>query len=199
VTQALAVLQWSVAAGLLLLGGLTLQNWRRHRDRSRRWLALAVGLLGVTGILGQVTGLTGAAATLLASVSIALFMGSAFAFVLFRHSLVPARRWTMRIFAILTAVTSVAAIVVTADDSAAGVSTPSTGVALYSVLALLLTWCLLVGMSIIQLWRASGTLPSVQRARLRSPASCWRSSPSPLSPGRARTPASSSRSRASCC
>jgi PAS domain S-box-containing protein len=164
VTQAQAALQWAVAAALLILGALTIVDWLRHRGRSRRYLALAVGLLGVLAILGRVTQFSGTAAVVQSAVSIVLLMAAAYAFVLFRNSLIPMRALALRACAVAVVLVTVAAIAVNLD------STPARpdGVALLIDILLLLTWCAVVGASIVRLWRVSGTLPRVQRARLRS-------------------------------
>jgi PAS domain S-box-containing protein len=169
VIQALTGLQWAVAAALVLLGVVTIRDWTRYRDRSRLWLAVAVGTLGVVGVLGRVTGVTGTPGIVLTDVQIALFMASAFAFVLFRDSLIPARRHTVAILAAITVAVSMAAFAVGLGDTFTnqqGIAVK--GIALFIDVALLLSWSALVGTSIVQLARASGSLPSVQRARLRS-------------------------------
>jgi PAS domain S-box-containing protein len=163
-TQALGALQWAVGASLVMLGALTFADWLRHRDASRRYLAAAVGLLGVLGILGQITQLAGTAQVALTALNIALFMASAYAFLLFRHTLIPVSRWTLRGTGAGIAAITAACIAVSRDGT---VARPS-GVVLAIDVALLLTWCVVVGASIQRMWRVSGTLPTVQRARLRA-------------------------------
>ncbi|HSP09018.1 MAG TPA: hypothetical protein VLU92_05430, partial [Candidatus Dormibacteraeota bacterium] len=162
-SQALQALQWAVAASLLALGALTAVDWVRHHGRSRFYLALAVGSLGILGILGRVTQFTGTAEVVLSAVSITLLMASAFAFVLFRHSLIPMRTQALWITGVAVALVTVGCIATNLD----GKVNPG-GIALLLVILLLLTWCAVVGASIVQLWLVSATLPRVQRARLRS-------------------------------
>ena len=162
-SQALAALQWAVAASLFILGALTAVDWLRHRGRSRVFLALAVGSLGILAMLGRITQLSGTAEAVLSAVSIFLLMASAFAFVLFRHSLIPMRGWALRTTAVAVAVVTGACITTNLDSRV-----QPAGVALLLVILLLLTWCAVVGASIVRLWLVSGTLPRVQRARLRS-------------------------------
>jgi PAS domain S-box-containing protein len=164
VTQAQAALQWAVAAALFVLGALTFLDWVRHRGRSRRYLALAVGLLGVLAILGRITQFSGTAAVVQSAVSIFLLMASAYAFVLFRNSLIPMRASALRFCAVAVLLVTGAGIAVNLSSTA----TKPDGVALLVDILLLLTWCAVVGASIVRLWRVSGTLPRVQRARLRS-------------------------------
>ncbi|MGH7722476.1 MAG: ATP-binding protein [Candidatus Dormibacteria bacterium] len=163
-TQALAALQWAVGAALVLLGALTFVDWLRHRDRSRQHLALAVGLLGLLGILGRITVLTSTAKVVFTAVSIALFMGSAYAFLLFRHSLIPIAAGRLRAATLTIAAITAACIAVNRSST---VTKPG-GLALAIDIALLLGWCIVVGESILRLWRVAGTLPAVQRARLRA-------------------------------
>ena len=167
--QALTGLQWAVAFALAVLGVVTLRDWLRNRDRTRMWLAAAVNSLAVVGLLGRVTGLSGAPAIALLAILLFLFMGSAFSFVLFRDSLIPSRPGFLRAIAVFTAVLTAAAfITAVASNSRGQQQATATGVALTVDIALLLTWSALVGSSIVRLARVSGSLPSVQRARLRS-------------------------------
>jgi len=53
-TEALRVLSSAVSLAFILLGFLTLRDYLRHPDRSRGLLALAIGLLAVTSIIGQI-------------------------------------------------------------------------------------------------------------------------------------------------
>lgn len=167
--QALTGLQWAVALALVLLGAVTLRDLLRNRDRTRLWLAVAVNSLALVGLLGRITGPSGIAAVALLALDLVLFMGSAFAFLLFRDSLIPSRRNILRASAAFTAVLSVAAFVASVGATTSGqVSATVTGLTLAIDIALLLTWSALVGSSVVRLARASGSLPSVQRARLRS-------------------------------
>ena len=164
VTQALTALQWAVGAALVLLGALTLADWTRHRDRSRQHLALAVGFLGLLAVLGQVTPSSGAGGVLVTATTIAVLMASALEFVLFGNSLIPMTAVALRANVAAVVAVTVAGIAVNLGDPA---KRPS-GAGLAIDIAFLLTWCVVVGLSIGRLWRVSATLPRVQRARLRS-------------------------------
>jgi PAS domain S-box-containing protein len=169
VIEALTGLQWAVAFALVVLGIVTLRDWVNNRDRTRMWLAAAVNSLALVGLLGRVTGLSGVPAIALLAIVLALFMGSAFSFVLFRDSLIPSRPGVLRVIAAFTAVLSGAAFIVSVGASSTGQQQLTvSGLALAVDVALLLTWSGLVGSSIVRLARVSGSLPSVQRARLRS-------------------------------
>jgi PAS domain S-box-containing protein len=172
VTEALVWMQWAVGASLVLLAAITFSDWTRHGGRSRQYLALTVGLLGLVAVLGQVSTVTTSARFTLTGVELVIFMGSAFSLVLFRHSVIPGRRWIPWLLGLLTLALTAAAIAV---NLVFGVPAPSTassaadfGPALWTDIGLVLVWCLLVGLSIAQLWLASRDLPRVQKARLRA-------------------------------
>ncbi len=162
-SQALEALQWAAAASLFVLGLLTVVDWLRHGGRSRLYLSLAVSLLGLLAVIGRITEFSGTAQMAQSALSIFLLMASAFAFVLFRHSLIPIRTWKLRAVAVLVTAVTAACIATNLDGA-----TRPTGIALLTVIVLLLTWCGVVGASIVWLWRVSRGLPRVQRARLRS-------------------------------
>lgn len=166
-------MQWAVGASLVLLAAITFSDWTRHGGRSRRYLALTVGLLGLVSVLGQVSRVAPSAHPTLSVVDLMIFMGSAFSLVLFKHSVIPGPQWATRLLGLAAAAVTAAAIVV---NLAFGVPPPPStagppehfGPALWTDIALVLVWCLLVGLSIVQLWLASGDLPRVQKARLRA-------------------------------
>ncbi|MDQ6847677.1 MAG: ATP-binding protein [Candidatus Dormibacteraeota bacterium] len=164
-TQALAALQWTVAVALFVLGMLTVVDWLRHRGRTRRYLAAAVGFLGIIALLGRAGRLSGVAAVILGAVSIFLLMASALGFALFRHSLIPMRRWALSACVAGVGVVTAVAIAVNLDPTT---STNPPPFAVAIDIALLFSWCVVVGAAIWRLWRVSGGLPRVQRARLRS-------------------------------
>src|SRR5207302_11325696 len=76
--QALTVAQYAVTAAFVLLGLLTFRGWLANRqDRSRGFLALALGLLGGVALLCRLVALTdGWAARALTDLSIAGRLGS---------------------------------------------------------------------------------------------------------------------------
>jgi len=164
VTQALAALQWAVAAALFVLGLVTVVDWVRHHGRTRRYLAAAVGFLGVISLLGRVGQVSGFAGAVLSAVSIFLLMASALGFALFRDSLVPMQRWALWTCVGGVALVTAAAIAVNLDGN-----TTKPGALSWAIdIVLLLTWCAVVGAAILRLWMVSGSLPRVQRARIRA-------------------------------
>src|SRR5437868_15436882 len=88
--QALTVAQYAVTAAFVLLGLLTFRGWLANRqDRSRGFLALALGLLGGVALLARLVALAvGWAARALAELRIAGLLGLGLAVHLFRAALV---------------------------------------------------------------------------------------------------------------
>jgi PAS domain S-box-containing protein len=164
VTEALAVLRWAVGAALTLLAIITLVDWIRHRDRSRQYLAIAVAVLGVVSVLGQVKPSDPGGRLVLTVVELSLFMASALAVLFFRNSLIRFRPWVLWACTVFVLAVTGGAVAVNLDGSTA----PPTGIPLAVDVVLLLSWCAVVVLCVAGLWRVSGSLPRVQRARLRA-------------------------------
>lgn len=164
---ALRIVQVAVSLSFLALGVYTVADWLGHRERSRGYLALALGTLGLTSILGQVNLLTsGLLRTGLADLSLVLFMVSGYALLLFRDSFIALAR-PIRIGAAAACVLAVAFYF--------AVGYPATGSAVHpsaiqslAVLALILVWSACVLEPVVRFWLASRRRPAVQRARLRA-------------------------------
>src|SRR6202022_2106665 len=97
--QALTVAQYAVTAAFVLLGLVTFRDWLAdRRDRSRAFLALALGLLGSVALLSRLGSLTdGWAARVLSDLTVAGLLASGLAVLLFRDSFIPLKartRWT---------------------------------------------------------------------------------------------------------
>src|SRR3981081_2497490 len=88
-TEALQVLAYAVSLAFILLGVLTLRDYLFHRERSRGFLALAIGLLAITNVLGEVQTLTGTSLGVAGQdLSVAIFLASGYALLLFRSSFI---------------------------------------------------------------------------------------------------------------
>ena len=162
------LLQWlsiATAAGFLVIAGLSLWEWLRFRDVGRGWLALAIGSLGLVSVAGQLARLVPQGfAWLSGDVSLALFMVSGLALLLFRDTLIPlGRRVRLAAIAITAWVTAAVMIV----GLATGTARP-TPVQFVMLVALVLIWSSSVGEPSLRFWLVSRRLPTVQRARLRA-------------------------------
>ena len=162
--QALTVAQYAVTAAFVLLGLLTFRGWLANRqDRSRGFLALALGLLGGVALLSRLVALTdGWAARALTDLSIAGLLGSGLAVLLFRDSFIPLKASTRQI-----AFVAVAAVFIFWElvETVADVGSPLFTV---GVVAIVLPWIVCAGEPVVRFWIAARRRPAVQRARLRS-------------------------------
>ena len=113
VGAALQIVQAVVSLSFLALGTFTVVDFVCHRERSRGYLALALGTLGLTSVAGQVNALTGYHLAALGDLALILFMVSGYALLLFRDSFIPLSR-RLRIGAlVLTAAATALALAVT--------------------------------------------------------------------------------------
>src|SRR5260370_28665878 len=82
------------ALAFVLLGVATAVGWTRRRDRSLLWLALAIILLSFVSLLGRIPALLHITVPLVPEVSLVAFMGSGYALLRYRASLIPlSPRW----------------------------------------------------------------------------------------------------------
>ncbi|HEY9287746.1 MAG TPA: hypothetical protein VIT43_06965, partial [Candidatus Dormibacteraeota bacterium] len=164
---ALRVVQVAVSLSFLALGIYTVVDWLRHRERSRGYLALALGTLGLTSILGQINLLTSGGVRLaLADLSLVLFMISGFALLLFRDSFIPLSR-EIRIGAAAACLLSIG-FYFAVGYPASGSDAHPKAIQSVAVITLILVWSACVLEPVVRFWLASRRQPAVQRARLRA-------------------------------
>lgn len=161
---AIRLLGYLVSAGFLALGLLTLRDWLRERTRRRGYLALAIGLISLTSLVGQLDTLTGTRYTaILTLLTLVLFMASGDALLLFRGTFLPLSRVAVGI----AVVASAAAVALSQITGLPGAGAQPTQAQRLAVVAIVLVWCVVVGEPIVRFWIASMGRPSVQQARLR--------------------------------
>lgn len=151
------------AAGFALIGVLAVAAWMRRRGRTRACLAVALGFLGLVVLLGQIDDLVKVppAVNLL---SVVLFMGSGYALVELRHTLMPVASWVrVALLAALLATSLLAVPIIFGAQS----KKPSLFV-LIVLCALILEWALCIVEPALQFRLAARNLPVVQRKRLRA-------------------------------
>jgi signal transduction histidine kinase/CheY-like chemotaxis protein len=162
-TQVVAFLQNADAIAFVLLGIATATSWARRRDRSLAYLALAIVLLSLVSLLGRIP--AAYAPPLLPQLSLLVFMGSGYALLRFRGSLIPLpRRWNA---AAVVAVVA-AFLAYTATQSLVAARVIPTSLSTIAALALILTWAAIVVEPIVRFWLVARDLPAVQAWRLRS-------------------------------
>ena len=165
-TDALQALTYAVSLAFLFLGILTLRDYLRHPERSRGFLALAIGLLAVTNIIGLIQSLSGNALGVAGQdLSVVVFLASGYAMLLFRGTFIrlsPQARWVALVGVILAAALFIVAYPTYNPKTQ---PTPFQSVA---TIVVILAWSVCVTEPIVRFWRASRGRPAVQRGRLRS-------------------------------
>src|SRR5690348_16016780 len=94
------------AVAFLVLGVAAAAIWLRERDQSTAYLALAIVLLSLVVALGRVTAFTKVGAPTVQFVSLVGFMGSGYALLMYRASLIPlGSRWRIGAASLVVAFT----------------------------------------------------------------------------------------------
>lgn len=164
-TGFLTVSQYATTAAFAVIAALTVRDWLVTRDRSRMYLALAIGSLAAVSVLGEVGKALGPAfAAATAYVTIVIFLVSGLALLLFRHAVIPLKPRTLRVVVGIVIATGVLEIAVTAIFG----STAPKPVQLIAAAAFVLVWSGCVGEPSVRLWFAARRRTVVQRARMRA-------------------------------
>src|SRR5207302_221136 len=154
-------LQDAVAAAFVVLGLVTAISWLRSRDRSMGFLALAIILLSAVSGLGRLQSHLPFMIPLLSGLELVGFLGSAYALLLYRSSLIPLpRRWHV---AALVSLAAASGILLAAEALSA-----SKTILFALAIVLIVAWSACVGEPIVRFWIAARSLPAVQAWRLRS-------------------------------
>jgi signal transduction histidine kinase/CheY-like chemotaxis protein len=165
VKEVLPYLQNLTAFSFVLLGVATAVSWIRRRDRSLGFLALAIILLSLVSLLGRIPALLNFTPPFVSEISLIAFVGSGYALLRFRGSLIPLPpRWQVAsVIAMVCAAVAflVARIVVAIGAAQVGVETGA-------ALALVLVWSVSVLEPIVRFWLVARGLPALQAWRLRS-------------------------------
>ena len=157
--------QYVTAAAFAVIAVLTVRDWLVTRDRSRMYLALAIGSLAFVSVLGQVGKLLGPSfAAASGYVTIIIFLVSGLALLLFRHAVIPLKPRTLR---------AVVGVVMATGALEVGVAaiygrTAPRLIQLIAAAAFILVWSGCVGEPSVRLWFAARRRTVVQRARMRA-------------------------------
>src|SRR5437868_1366005 len=156
-TGALQVVQAVVSLSFLVLGASTVIDWLRRRERNLGYLALALGTLGLTSVLGQLNTRTEYRfGTLMGDITLVLLMTSGYALLLFRDSFIPLSR-RLRIGALVLCVAATAfALAVMVPSGQTRQPSPIQSAA---TIALVLVWSACVVEPIVRFWAASRHRP----------------------------------------
>lgn len=168
----LLVGRWVSSASFTLLALVTFSQWVNRRDLRNLYLALAVGLLAVVSLAGNVVALprpqallTGSplVRTLVNDVLLVAFLLSGYALLLFRTAIIPFGKRGQRVVWGALALGLAAGLVPQPMPGQ-----PPNGIQTAALLYVVGFWCACVGEPVVRLWLRSRELPAVQRARLRS-------------------------------
>jgi signal transduction histidine kinase/CheY-like chemotaxis protein len=162
-TQAIQYLQNAGAIAFVLLGVATAVGWARRRDRSLGFLALAIVLLSLVSPLGSIP--RAYAPPLLPQIILLIFMGSGYALLRFRGSLIPlTRKW--HAVAVIAVVAAYVGYEATLGLAAAHAAPQSLLTA--TAIVFILVWSAMIVEPIVRFWLVARDLPAVQAWRLRS-------------------------------
>src|SRR5579859_7121339 len=151
--ELVAFMQNVDAIAFLALGVATAAIWLRDRDRSSAYLALAIVLLSVVLAFGRAMTVLHITSPAVQFVNLIAFVGSGYALLSYRHSLIPlSKRWRIGAAAALVAMALSA----------------RTSVLLWIAVGLIVAWAGTVIEPIIRFWLVARGLPKVQAWRLRS-------------------------------
>jgi signal transduction histidine kinase/DNA-binding response OmpR family regulator len=163
--EIVAFLQNLDALAFVLLGLAIAISWLRRRSSSFGWLALAIVLLSSVSLLGRIPVLFHVTIPLLAAVSLIALVGSAYALLRYRASVIPLPlRWHV---AAVVALAAASGSYLAAQGLAAAGVVPAK-LTSGAAIVLVLIWSATVGEPILRFWIVSRGLPAVQAWRLRS-------------------------------
>jgi signal transduction histidine kinase/DNA-binding response OmpR family regulator len=153
------------ALAFTALGLATAIGWARRRDGSRGFLALAIILLSVVTLVGRIPDLLHVTPPLVSQITIVGFMGSGYALLRYRSSLIPlSRKWLVgATVAVVAATAGFLAAQAAVAAGAAPLSLETT-----AAIPLIVIWFAAVGEPTLRFWLVARALPTVQAWRLRS-------------------------------
>jgi signal transduction histidine kinase len=160
-----ASLQLLSTVAFVAIAALTIRDWLATRESSRMYLALAVGSLAAVSLLGQIGKVLGAGfVSVIAYVTIVIFLGSGLALLLFRDSVIPLSRRTRWL---VLAVVGLTAVFEVAVQAIFGRSAPRP-LQFAALAAFIVVWSGCVGEPSVRLWINARGRTAVQRARMRA-------------------------------
>jgi PAS domain S-box-containing protein len=153
-------------AGFILLGGVSIRDWVRFRDRAHAAVAMAFGSLGILGFSWLANDATDYESRAFNVIAVIAFMASGYGLLAIRAALVPVRPSTRRSVAAAMALVAFLYVVVLRPPLGLHVRySIAEAVSLWLMVGL---WIACAGDAIVTLWRAARDKPAVQRARLRT-------------------------------
>lgn len=164
----LSLLQLVGSLLFVLVGVAAGARWLRDRRAASGWLALVIGSLAVTSILGRVSPLADGLRPLVADVSVVALMVSGYAMLRFRGAFIPLSERVQLAVAVGAAVICLLAIAARVGDTA-----QPTPLQAAVTVVLVLAWVACLADPLVRFAMASMTVPAVQRSRLLSLATAF--------------------------
>ncbi len=161
----LTALQNISAVAFVLLGVAVAVGWIRRRDTSLGFMALAIVLLSLVTLVSRIASLLNLTSMAVADVTVVALVGSGYALLRYRDSLIPLSRF-WHTAAVVATVAITAAFVASQLLVALG-AIPKSAESI-SAIGLILVWAALVIEPTIRFWLVARRLPAVQAWRLRS-------------------------------
>ncbi|HEV3103356.1 MAG TPA: response regulator [Candidatus Dormibacteraeota bacterium] len=161
--DALPYIQDANAIAFLLLGVATAIGWAKRKDRSLGFLALAIILLSAVSLLGRIP--AGYTPPFLPQLTLLAFVGSGYALLRFRGSLIPLPpRW----HALAVIALGGGCVFFLVAQGLVGLHAVPIGVETAAGLVLIVAWVAAIVEPIVRFWLVARYLPAVQAWRLRS-------------------------------
>jgi len=168
------VLKWLSAGAFVALGAVTFLAWLRNPDRKRGYIAIAVGLLGLVSVAGdvmQVASVKSAlqsaplALRLTTGVELGAIVLSGYALVLLRDAIVPYARWIKRTLELAGAAAVALGFAISLPTDSTVKPTPVQAAVIFFIVGF---WTFCLAEPAARLWIRAKHLPSVQRGRMRA-------------------------------
>ena len=160
---ALRGLQIAVASAFLLTAVLAFRLWWLRPQRGRAYMAGALGCLGLVALVGAIDPAIDHRSIVSGTV-IVLLMASAAGLLLYRHYHVPVPRWGW----LLAAGVTLGALALAFGSGLPWAAAKEAGEQVAAADIFVGIWCLVVLESAYAIFRVSGRLARMQRARMRS-------------------------------
>jgi PAS domain S-box-containing protein len=152
--------------GFIVLGGLTVRDWIRFRDRSHAALATSFGSLGILAVSWLANDITRYENRAFNIIAVIAFLASGYGLLSVRDALVPVRPSTRRF--VLGALVFVGFLYVAVLRPPLGLHVRYSAAEAMALWLMVGLWAACAGEAIVTLWRTARHRPAVQRARLRT-------------------------------
>ncbi|MFN2610560.1 MAG: PAS domain S-box protein [Actinomycetota bacterium] len=156
--------QYLVAGAYIALALTTFARFIRHPDRAHGFLAMGIGMLGLTAVFARTNDLLGYRSQALEGLSVLSFLASGVGLMLLRDHVLAYSKRSLRLMAGIPVAIALANVFAPLP-AGSGVTYQDSN--LVAELSVICAWGICATEPAIRFWFASKTLPSVQKARVR--------------------------------